>query len=135
MLKFIYFLISIFIIYIIIKTLIDLSSNKNKEEIFKYHDINNKFKSLSFIKKIQFYINYLSKLENNVFYYIRPSLIIVISIILSMLTGFLSYKFLRVFSSAIIIAIYSFFIPYVVLNTLYNNYRKKIVSIFPTYII
>ena len=33
-------------IYSIIKTLIDLSSNKNKEEIFKYNNINKKFKSL-----------------------------------------------------------------------------------------
>lgn len=135
MIKIIYTIASILLIFTIIEIFFSIAKNKNKEEILKYNDISYKFKNLSFIKKIQFYINSLSKLNNNIFYYIRPSLVILISVILSIVIGFLSYKFLKVSSSALIISIYSFFVPYLILNTLYNNYRKKIIGIFPTYIV
>lgn len=134
MLSVIYILFSILLIFIIIELFISITNIKNKEDFIKNNNLGLKFNNLSFIKKIEFYINYLSKYNNKIIYF-RPFIIIIISCILSIIIGFVSFKLLDVFSSALIISIYSFFIPYIILANLYNNYRKKIIETFPTYIL
>lgn len=110
--------------------------NKNKKDsIIKINNFNTKLSNMSFIKKIQFYIDYISKINKSIIFYIKPITIILLSSIISIITFVISFKYLKVFSSAVIISVYSFFIPYLILKYLYNFYRKKINNIFPTYII
>lgn len=126
--------ISLIFIIIIFNVIYKVFGN-NKENYIKNININNKFNNLSFVKKIQFYINYLSIINNNIYTYINPITIIFISSILLILTIIFSYNFFHIISSSILLGIYSFFIPYLVLTYKYNSYRKKIINIFPSYII
>lgn len=126
---------NIFFIFVIIDFVIYI---KNQNRILKFVNskvIGSKINNSSFIKKISFYINYLKNINISSFHLLKPIIIIAISLIISFLSFILSYKFFCVFSSALIISIYTFFIPYIFLKYLYNRYRRKILDIFPTYII
>ena len=125
----------IFVIFLIIEMFSNIILSNRKNKFFNIQKINNRINNTSFIKKIKYYIEYLKNININLFCYINPITIILISIFISIITFFISYKFISVFSSAIIISVYSFFIPYLILKYIYNDYRKKIMDIFPTYIV
>lgn len=128
-----------FLVIFIILSIVDFAMNlvvKNKKEkIINTTNIKSKIHNSNLIKKISFYIEYLIDIDIKLFYFFRPITIILISIIISILVFVISYKFLCVFSSALILSIYSFFIPYIILQYLYNKNRRKILDIFPTYIL
>jgi len=125
----------VFLIIAIIDFIINFVAKSKKEKFINTQYINKKISNTNFIKKILFYIEYLINIDIKIVCLLRPVTIILISIVISVIVFTISYKFLCVFSSALILAIYSFFIPYIVLQYLYNKNRKKILDIFPTYII
>ena len=61
--------------------------------------------------------------------------ILIFSVILSVITFILSKKIIGITSSSVILSVYSFFIPFVVIKVFYNKFREKILKLFPSYII
>jgi len=58
-----------------------------------------------------------------------------ISVLLSVLTYFLSSVSIKIVSTSIILSIVSFFIPYIIITILVNNKVQKIKNILPSYIV
>lgn len=101
----------------------------------KIKDLSMAAQKNKWFKKIERLLHYLSYTELKLIGYFKPILIVVASITFSILTYFVTYSYLEVSSAAFILSMYSFFVPYFILSYLYNNFRKKIISTFPTYLI
>lgn len=65
----------------------------------------------------------------------KPSMLIVISFLLSIMAYFVTYRVFQLKSTSIIISVSSFFLPYCILKYTIFYHKSKILKAFPTYII
>lgn len=131
----------IYIIYNLL--LLILNSYINKKNILKY--TNNKFQKLKinkfkinrfkYISKLNFYIYELKKINEKKYNFISIFSIIFISIIFSVIMYFISKKIFCINSTAFFISIFSFFIPYFLIQKIYENKKQKILYNFPMYLL
>lgn len=121
------------IIFCIIIILEKICVSKKYVKKLKTLNFKNKLKELTILQKIEFYI--LKECNFNFFgVNLSPYIICLVSIIFSILTFFISYKYLKIFSSSIILCIYMLIVPFQILKFIKQINKEKIMSSFPTYL-
>lgn len=131
--KYMYIGIQIIIIFVALLKLVNEKSKsenkliskakKNKKIMFNVDKINALIEDLD-------YEYYVYKI--NVFSYL---FYIVLSFSVSIIGFLITYKFLGLISTSLIVACFSFFIPYIILNVLLTRKKNKITTIFPSYLV
>lgn len=120
----IYFLILNIVNYISLKSVL---SKINAKKYIIYN--------LSFLEKCK---NYLLSIFYGNKYLGNFNLSIIIlfaSLFFSMITYIISYKFLKIFSTSMILCLYGFCIPYIIISNIYKYEKRKIVKEFPNFLI
>jgi Flp pilus assembly protein TadB len=95
-----------------------------------------KIKKLPFIKRLSYMLGELNiclKIKNiNI---ISTLTILILSIVSSIIIFILTYNFLHLFLSSVILSSFTFFIPYFVIKYFLYCKRNKIIKMFPNFII
>jgi Flp pilus assembly protein TadB len=121
--------------YYAIQSIIIIFANYNKEIAFKNVAIE-KISKLSIFKKIAYSI-----IESNISFKIKNTNIIsttsifIVSILISIIIFIYSYNFLNLFLSSSILAIFTFFIPYLMIRYLSHLRKERILKVFPNYVV
>ena len=132
-------IIGIVLIYNIFEYIVNnlYNSKKYKNKIFDLKgDTIYKMRELSFIKKTSYLLdeaNLSFKFKNiNI---ISTLTILILSIVILIITFIITYNYLHLFSSSLILSIFTFFLPYFIVK--YFSYYKniRILRNFPNYII
>lgn len=125
-------LVSISIIYILIFLLIENINSKRYIEKIKSINLKEKISSISKIQKIK--LNFIESCKISYNKVISPSIVVILSLFLSIVSFFIFYKLLNIYSSSIIVAIYAFFIPIIVLKYVKSHNKEKLFKEFPIYL-
>lgn len=124
----------IIIIYIVIRSLFEIQKQYVLNNKINRDFLEIKINKNNFFKNIKINILQLKSVNKNI-KFISPFSIIIFSFSSSIIMFFLSYKIFNITSSAFIISVFSFFIPYLILSFFLNKQKEKIIRDFPTYAI
>lgn len=124
------------IIFIIIYKIILFNTDKDK--LLLGSKVNKNIFRFKYITDLNNLIIKLSENKNNtniLFKFLNPLLIIIFSIIFSILIYFISNQIFKIKSTAFIISVFCFFLPYFLFKMLVHKKKHKILKIFPGYIL
>lgn len=130
----------IIILRILIIFLLLIEICKQKDKLKKINIIKNTNEKInnsnnSYIKKLKSIIDDLKSFNFSCrFKFLLPIHIIIISVIFSIIMYFVSLKVFSIKSSAIVISMFSFMFPYVLLKYIVYIQKENILKNFPTYI-
>lgn len=133
--KIIILLISIYIIYNILYIFYYKRKNQKYKIALKYGFILDKIKKSKYFNKLDYYIYELNKIDAKKYKVYTKTVILIFSSICSIISYILSYYIFDIHSTALLISIISFFIPYFVICHIYILKKQKIVENFPMYIL
>lgn len=125
------------IIFLVIKIIHrNVIHNYKKEVLYNgYKKISKKVLKIRYIKKLDSKICEIRKfiqIDKKIF---NVYSIVIFSIVFSVVTFIIASKLFQVTSASVILSIFSFFIPYYILQLAIYLRNKKILSIFPIYIV
>lgn len=126
------------VIYFFICLLIYISIKKIRLQIFQMvsnNSFNSKIKRMPLIKKINFYVIELQNTMIKTKFFLNIYIIIILSIIIFFITFYISYNYLDLMFTSILLSTFSFFLPSYIIRNLYYKYKEEIISNFPIYCI
>lgn len=128
-------LISITFIYEMIILVNNICKNlKIKYNIMLYLNVQ-KINKLKYISKLQLYIYELKKIDKKRYNFLSVFFVLIISIVFSISIFLISKNIFSINSTSIILSIFSFFIPYFIIEKIFENRKRKILYKFPMYIL
>lgn len=125
------YVIGFFCIYLSVLLLSHFNNSKYLKNIAKIN-IKSKISNISFIQKLKIYIIKNCEISHNKF--ISPVILVIISLIIGIITFFVSYKVLKIFSSAVILSVYSVILPIQIIRLIKQYNKRKVFSVFPIYL-
>lgn len=132
-------IIGIVVLYYLIENILYLLLNYNKYKniIFSLKSGSiHKIRELSLVKKISYLLDELKisfKIKNiNI---VSTLSILILSVIIFFITFVITYKFLHLFLSSIILSLFTLFLPYFAIKYFSYSRKIKILKMFPNYVI
>lgn len=125
------YIIGFLCIYLGLLLLSHFNNSKYIKNIAKIN-IKSKIAKLSFIQKLQMYIIKNCEISYNKF--ISPVILVIISLIIGIITYFVSYKVIKIFSSSVILSIYFTILPIQIIKFIKEYNKRRVLSVFPIYL-
>lgn len=127
--------IGIILLYSIFKEAALILQHRKKKHFISYDRVAEQLKGYHWMQRVTFYLSHLKVALPKQWRFITPMMIIPFSLISACVTGIISYVLLGIVSSAILFAIFGFFIPYFIMEQCYFHHQQRILNLFPSYLL